>query len=129
MPEAHAAQGFRDGVFYLLVIIDLPTPPPIEPEGVLGVDLGIVEIATDSEGNSYSGEVVKAYRRKIRRFRGLLQSKGTKSAKRHLKRIAKKQSRYIRDINHQISKKIVETALYLILPHPLVTADGAGVRP
>jgi len=108
--QGQADLTLRNGVFYLYVTVDIPTPPPIETEGVLGVDLGIVEIATDSEGNSYSGEVVKAYRRKIRRFRGLLQSKGTKSAKRHLKRIAKKQSRYIRDINHQISKKIVETA-------------------
>ena len=100
----------RNGTFYLYVTIDMPTPPPIEPEGVLGVDLGIVEIATDSEGNSYSGEAVKAVRRKVKRIRGLLQSKGTKSAKRHLKQIARKQSRYVRDINHQISKKIVETA-------------------
>jgi transposase len=42
----------RDGVFYLYVTIDMPTPPPINTTGVLGVDLGIVEIATDSEGNS-----------------------------------------------------------------------------
>jgi len=108
--QGQADLVLRNGVFYLYVTVDIPTPPPIEPEGVLGVDLGIVEIATDSEGNSYSGEAVKAYRRKIKRIRGLLQSKGTKSAKRHLKRIAGKQSRYIRDVNHQISKKIVETA-------------------
>jgi len=108
--QGQADLVLRNGVFYLFVTIDLPTPPPIEPVGVLGVDLGIVEIATDSEGNSYSGEPVRAIRRKLKRIRGLLQSKGTKSAKKHLKRIARKQSRYVRDVNHQISKKIVETA-------------------
>ena len=40
----------RGGIFYLYVTIDLPTPPPIKPVGVLGIDLGITEIATDSEG-------------------------------------------------------------------------------
>jgi len=101
----------RDGVFYLYVTIDMPTPPPIETTGVLGVDLGIVEIATDSEGPSYSGEPVKSMRRRLKRIRGLLQSKATKSAKKHLTKMRHKQSRYVRDVNHQISKKIVETAL------------------
>ena len=41
----------RAGIFYLYVTIDLPTPPPIKPVGVLGIDLGITEIATDSEGD------------------------------------------------------------------------------
>ena len=50
----------RGGVFYLALTIDMPTPPPIEPVGgVLGVDLGITEIASDSEGNQYSGAAVK----------------------------------------------------------------------
>jgi putative transposase len=101
----------RDGVFYLYTTVEMPEAPPSDTiGGVLGIDLGICEIATDSEGNSYSGEPVKAIRRSVKRIRGLLQSKGTKSAKKHLKKIANKQSRYVRDTNHCISKRIVNTA-------------------
>ena len=71
--------------------------PAASCEGVLGVDLGITEIATDSDGNQYSGEAVKSVRRRVRRIRRLLQAKGTKSARKHLKRIRQKQSRFSRD--------------------------------
>jgi putative transposase len=101
---------YRGGTFYLHVATEAPEADPIEPEGILGVDLGIVEIATDSEGHSYSGEPVKAIRRRMKRIRSLLQSKGTKSARRHLKKIRRRQSRYVRDVNHVISKQIVATA-------------------
>lgn len=66
---------FRGGVFYLHLTIDLPTPPPIDPVGVIGVDLGIVELATDSEGNQYSGAAVKAVRVRVREHRRQLQKK------------------------------------------------------
>jgi putative transposase len=102
----------RDGSYYLAICIRTPEPPKVEtPGGVLGVDLGIVEIATDSEGNTYSGEGVKSVRRRVRRLRRLLQAKGTKSAKRHLKKIKRKQSRFVRDTNHCIAKTLVGTAV------------------
>jgi IS605 OrfB family transposase len=99
----------KTGRFYLHAVLERQSPETV-CDGVLGVDLGIVEIATDSLGNSYSGEDVKAVRRRVKRLRGLLQAKGTRSAKRHLKRIRKKQSRYVRNINHIISKSLVSTA-------------------
>ena len=101
---------YRGGEFYLYVTVEMPEADPVETTGFLGVDLGIVEIATDSEGNSYSGEPVKTVRKRVKRQRALLQSAGTKSAKKHLQRIAKKQSRFVRNTNHCISKTIVQTA-------------------
>ena len=95
--------------FYLHVVVETDAPEA-SCEGVLGVDLGITEIATDSEGNQYSGEAVKSVRRRVRRIRRLLQAKGTKSAKKHLTRIRQKQSRFSRDTNHVISKRLVATA-------------------
>ena len=100
----------RDGVFYLYVTIDLPTPPPIDPEGVLGVDLGIVNIATDSEGETFSGSAIRSCRRRYRDRRKGLQKCGTKSARRHLKKIRRKESRFQRWTNHNISKRIVQKA-------------------
>lgn len=95
--------------FYLHVVVETDTPKLVF-DGVLGVDLGITEIATDSEGNQYSGEAVKSVRRRVRRIRRLLQARGTKSAKKHLKCIRQKQSRFTRDTNHVISKRLVATA-------------------
>ena len=43
------------GQFYLLAVCNVQEPPLLDPDGVLGVDLGIMELATDSEGRSYSG--------------------------------------------------------------------------
>lgn len=99
----------KDRRFYLHVVVETDAPKA-SCEAVLGVDLGITEIATDSEGNQYSGEAVKSVRRRVRRIRRLLQAKGTKSAKKHLKRIRQKQSRFSRDTNHVISKRLVATA-------------------
>lgn len=96
--------------FFLHVVIEVEAPEKVADRGVLGVDLGIVELATDSIGNAYSGETVKTMRRKYRRIRALLQSKGTRSAKRHLKRIRQKVSRFTRNTNHVISKALVHSA-------------------
>ena len=69
--------AFVNGNFYLLSTVSIPDPPLIETDGVLGVDLGIVEIATDSEGRSYSGEGIKSARRRVRAHRSHLQKAGT----------------------------------------------------
>src|SRR5215210_3748845 len=47
------------GKWYLFVACDVETPEPIDVEGVLGVDLGIVNLATDSDGESFSGEQIE----------------------------------------------------------------------
>ncbi len=101
----------RDGSFYLAVVIDVPEPPQgPEPESWLGVDLGIVNIATDSDGTAYCGKGLRATRYRNRRLRARLQSKGTKSAKRLLAKRRRSESRLARDVNHVISKAIVREA-------------------
>lgn len=96
--------------FYLMAVMETPTKPPVETDDFLGVDLGIYNIASDSTGQKFSGKKVEAVRRTYRKRRASLQSKGTKSAKRHLKKMSGKEKRFKRDINHQISKRIVEKA-------------------
>ena len=77
---------------------------------MLGVDLGIVNIAVDSDGNVWSGKAVNTARSKFRRMRRKLQQKGTRSAKRLLKKRSKREVRFGRDINHCISKHLVSSA-------------------
>ncbi len=100
----------QDGIFYLAVVVDAPEPIPGEPDGFLGVDLGIVNIAADSDGVSYSGGKVNGLRKRHAKLRAKLQSKGTKAAKRLLKKRSRKESRFATNINHTISKRVVAKA-------------------
>ena len=100
----------RDGTFYLFVTLDVPEPPLLDVPDYLGVDLGIVNLAVDSDGTVYSGAAVERNRRIHDHRRHNLQRKGTKAAKRKLKRIAGIQQRFQRDTNHVISKALVRHA-------------------
>jgi putative transposase len=100
----------RDGRFFLYMTLDVPDVPPGEPEDYLGVDLGIVNLATDSDGTAYTGNVVNGLRHRHRRLRAKLQSTRTRSARRLLARRRRKEQRFARDTNHRISKAIVATA-------------------
>jgi putative transposase len=101
---------YRNGIFYLVVTLDVPTPTPDEPQSTLGIDLGIVNLATDSEGESFSGEAVEKNRQRNQALRQRLQKRGTKSAKRHLKKLSGKEARFKKNTNHVISKRIVQKA-------------------
>ena len=111
----HRARGQADlvlvnNVFYLLVTIETPEEPPINPQGFIGVDLGIIRIATTSDGDSFCGLPIERTRRRFHKLRQALQKKGTKSAKRHLKRIAKTEARFRKDTNHCIANTLVDNA-------------------
>lgn len=99
-----------NGALYLLAVCTVEEPTPDEIEGVLGVDLGIVNLATDSDGEQYSGEQVERTRQQYHGLRQRLQRRGTKSARRHLKRLRKRQARFQRDMNHCISRRLVAHA-------------------
>lgn len=101
---------FRDGVFYLAVIVEAPEPSKFDPVGALGVDLGIVNLAVDSDGEVYSGSDVKKVRERNVALRARLQSRGTKSARRHLKHLSGRERRFMRHVNHCISRKLITKA-------------------
>lgn len=98
------------GEFYLFVACEVETPAPEDVGGFLGIDLGIANLAADSDGNTYSGEQVEDQRRKYQHRRRNLQRKGTRAARRKLRQMSGKQQRYQTDTNHRISKRIVQTA-------------------
>jgi len=101
---------YRDGVFYFYICVEVPEPPQGTPDDYLGVDLGIVNIATTSDGESFSGNKLNNVRARYASLRTKLQAKGTKSAKHLLKKRKRKETRFQRDVNHCISKQIVEQA-------------------
>jgi putative transposase len=100
----------QDGEFYLVATCDVTEEPMAVATEFLGVDLGIANIAADSDGTRYSGSEVKRVRHRQRRLRKKLQKKVTTSANRRLKKLAGKEARFARHTNHVISKQIVATA-------------------
>jgi IS605 OrfB family transposase len=113
--QFYRAQGQADlvlvqGTFFLLVTLDTPEEPPTVPERFLGVDLGIINFATDSDGNSYTGAQVETVRQRCATAKQTYQATGTKAAKRRLKRMAGQESRFRRWVNHTISKHLVAYA-------------------
>ena len=98
------------GTFYLSCACTVEEPPEQDTTDMLGVDLGIVNIATDSDGTVHSGAEVEHRRRIYAHRRKNLQRKGTKAATRKLCQIAGTQARFQKDINHRISKTLVSTA-------------------
>lgn len=111
----HARRGEADlcwmnGEFYLAIVVETPVEPPYSPKGWLGVDMGVVNLAVDSDGNTYKGDGVDSVRLRTDKLRGSLQRRGTKNAKRHLQKVCRREARFRRQENHSISKKLVSTA-------------------
>lgn len=98
------------GKWYVACVCDVPDPAEIDVEGVLGVDFGIVNIAFDSQGRAYTGAEVERVRIKFGKRKAGLQQRGTKAAKRRLRRLAGKEARFRKHVNHCISKEIVASA-------------------
>ena len=98
------------GKFYLFAVCDVETPKPMDVEGVLGIDLGVIQIAATSDGGGFSGGAVEDNRRKFAHRRRNLQRNGSKSAKRKLKKISGVQSRFQKITHHRMSKILVQIA-------------------
>ncbi|WP_240204325.1 RNA-guided endonuclease InsQ/TnpB family protein [Streptomyces actuosus] len=100
----------RDGVFYLIATCEVPEEKSYEPDGFIGVDLGVVDIATTSTGYQAAGRDLNRHRKRHGDLRAKLQRKGTKSAKRLLRRRNRREQRHASDTNHVIAKTIVAEA-------------------
>lgn len=101
---------FRKGEWYIHQTCDIPEPEGFDPEKWLGVDSGLVNVAVDSDGNFHDGSAMLSMRKRRRRQRARLQAKGTRSAKRVLVSLSKREQRYATSENHRISKEIVDLA-------------------
>jgi putative transposase len=101
----------RDGKWFLYATVELPVAPLNQPvNGFVGVDMGIVNIATSSDGHRAAGAGLNRYRKRQQRLRARLQAKKTSSARRLLKKRRRKEARFAADFNHRISRRIVAVA-------------------
>jgi IS605 OrfB family transposase len=101
---------FKKSKFYLLQTIEFPEEKVKDMDEFLGVDMGVVDIATLSTGESISSKWINEYRVKRDRIRDSIQRKGTKGAKKLLKRLSGRERNTATIINHTLSKRIVSIA-------------------
>ncbi|MFJ8952123.1 RNA-guided endonuclease InsQ/TnpB family protein [Streptomyces sp. NPDC102381] len=100
----------RGGKWFLIATCEIPEPAVAEPVDWIGVDRGIVNLATTSDAANYQGRGLARYRNWCARKRAELQRKNTRSATRRLTRRAQKEQRHATHVNHRISKEIVSVA-------------------
>lgn len=96
------------GKTFLHIVFEKETED-VSPSGkMIGIDRGIRKLATVSDNRFFGGGRIKQLSERYERLRNSLQSKGTRSAKRHLAKISRSERLMRKDINHCITKQIVE---------------------
>jgi len=99
----------NDDAFYLHCQLETDTPKLVPEQTVLGIDRGIVNIAVCSDNTFFNSSAVKNARSKYAHLRAELQSKGTRSSIRKLRKLSGRERRFVTDVNHCISKQIVQS--------------------
>lgn len=119
--------------YYINIQVKSETSEQIHVDTILGVDLGITDIAVTSEGQKFGGKTIKLIKNHYASMRAVLQQKavkGTRSSRRRCRelqqRLSGKESRYQRQINHEISKAIVVRAQEI--PAKIALEDLTGIR-
>lgn len=104
-----ATLSFRNNQLWLNVIVEKENPAIQILNRVLGIDRGINNIAVCSNNQFFNANHLKAIKGEYQFLKSKLQSVGTRSAKRKLKRIAGRERRFVADVNHQLSKIIAQS--------------------
>ncbi len=96
---------------------------------IVGIDMGLnfvaVSYASNGESTFFPGRHIKDKRAKFQKARKTLQQKGTPSSRRRLKAIGQKENRWMTDVNHQVSKALIDRGGENTL---FVVEDLRGVR-
>lgn len=99
---------FREGIPYLSVPFEVPEKPVIG-ENAVGVDLGERQLFVTSEGKCFSDKKYLGTRRNLRHNKRELQSKGTKSARRKLRKLKRRERNLTKDMCSRAAKALVES--------------------
>src|SRR5258708_4078779 len=84
---------YRKGRYTLHIVVSIPEPSIVPSQEVIGVDLGLNRPAVTSNRQFLGEKRWKEQERRTFRLKRKLQAKGTRSAKRHLKKLSGKQFR------------------------------------
>ncbi len=99
----------KDGDIWICLTFDIPEILS-QKKLALGIDLGCRVNAATSEGNLYIDKKFNGEKRKLRFNKRKLQSKSkdSKSAKRHLKRLKRKEANKNKNFSHHLAKKLIK---------------------
>lgn len=116
-PKSATLVKRQDGSYYIQICLESKPPEPQDGDEVLGADLGRTDIAHTSKGQHWDGQDITKVRDHFANLRSKLQhkaSKGTRSSRRRcrelLQRLSGRERRFQAWLNHNVSKRIVETA-------------------
>lgn len=110
---------YRDGMYFLHVTCNVAEAARYAPTSYLGVDLGVANLATTSDGTQCTGAIVERVRVRHADRRRRLNREATrqqrkcrrpKNVRRALNRLGKRESLFRRDVNHCITKQVVGLA-------------------
>jgi putative transposase len=97
--------------WFFNLVLEFPDEK-IKKEGkIFSVDVGENNLATTSNGTIHGGGKLRHERDKFLERRAKLQSNGSRSAKRCLQRVSGREKRRVKEMNHIVSKQIVEEAV------------------
>lgn len=99
----------KGGVWYIHIVVEVSSLVCLD-DGIMGIDLGINNIASTSTGLKVEGKPRQQFKNKRASVRASLQSKGTRGARKALKKISGYENRRIKHENHVLSKHLVEEA-------------------
>ena len=99
----------KAGIWYIHIVCEFKEIS-CSGDGVMGVDLGINNIATTSTGMQIKGSDRQQFKQKRASVRASLQSKGKQSTKKVLKKLSGYENRRIKYENHVLSKQLIEEA-------------------
>lgn len=98
--------------WYFYVSVTKKIAEPDHYNHVVGIDRGLNNIISVYDNDGYSenvsGSNIQRVRAKYQRVRASLQKKRTKGAKRTLRRVSGRENRYINDVNHCLTKTLVQ---------------------
>ena len=98
----------RDGDIWMALTFEFPEIIP--PNNLaIGVDLGIRIPAATSEGKLIISKSFNKRKRNLRYLKSKLKSKGTRSAKKHLKKINNKEHNINKNFVHSLTNEILKT--------------------
>ena len=106
----------RDNRMFLSIPFNIPTIVT-DGDDAVGVDLGIKRLFVTSEGKAFRDKTYLRERRKVRYLKRKLQekSKNSKSARKHLAKVSKRERNLSRDMLHRATNALVESTRASVL--------------
>jgi IS605 OrfB family transposase len=104
-----ATMSYQNDKIKLVLNFEFSPVPKTENTHILGIDRGIINPVVTSDNHFFNSKRLRSVKGRYQYLRGKLQQKGTRSAKRKLKRISQKETRFVTNMNHCLSKQIADS--------------------